>query len=47
MHRGIPVIHTFEIGLRRQCIGKILRVKSEESIPGKNGRPDIEKINPM
>jgi len=41
------VIHTFEVGLHRQFIGKILNVESEESMPGKNGKPDIEKINPM
>jgi hypothetical protein len=43
MHRGIPVIHTFEIGLHGQFIGKILNVKSEESMPGKDSKPDIRK----
>lgn len=41
------VIHTFEIGLHTQFIGEILDVKSEESMLGENGQPDIRKIKPI
>lgn len=41
------VIHTFEIGLHTQFIGEILDVKSEESMLGEDGRPDIRKIQPI
>lgn len=41
------VIHTFEIGSHTQFIGEILDVKSEESMLGGNGLPDIRKINPI
>jgi flavin reductase (DIM6/NTAB) family NADH-FMN oxidoreductase RutF len=41
------VIHTFEIGLHTQFIGEILDVKSEESMLGENGKPDIRKIMPI
>lgn len=41
------VIHTFEIGLHTQFIGEILDVKSEESMLGENGLPDIGKIKPI
>ena len=41
------VIHTFEIGLHTQFIGEILDVKSEESMLGENGQPDIRRIKPI
>lgn len=41
------VVHTFEIGLHTQFIGEILDVKSEESMLGENGLPDIRKIKPI
>jgi len=41
------VINTVEIGLHTQFIGEILDVKVDESVIGKNGLPDIEKIKPI
>jgi flavin reductase (DIM6/NTAB) family NADH-FMN oxidoreductase RutF len=41
------VIHTFEIGLHTQFIGEILDVKTEDSVLGENGSPDIGKVKPI
>jgi flavin reductase (DIM6/NTAB) family NADH-FMN oxidoreductase RutF len=41
------VIHTYEIGLHTQFIGQILDVKAEESVIGKGGLSDMEKIRPV
>ena len=41
------LLHTLEIGLHTQFIGEILDVKSEESVLGENGLPDILKIKPL
>jgi flavin reductase (DIM6/NTAB) family NADH-FMN oxidoreductase RutF len=41
------VIHTLEIGLHTQFIGEIIDVKSDESVLGEKGLPDIEKVRPI
>ena len=41
------VIHTLEIGLHTQFIGKILDVKAEATVLGESGFPDIEKVRPI
>jgi len=41
------VIKTVEIGLHTRFIGEILDVKCDESVLGKDGLPDIEKIKPI
>ncbi len=41
------VINTIEIGLHTQFIGEIMDVKADESVLGKDGLPDIEKIKPV
>ncbi len=39
--------HTVEIGSHTQFVGEILDVKAEESVVGKSGLPDIERIDPL
>ena len=41
------VMHTTEIGLHTQFIGKIMDVKVDLGVFGTNGTPDIEKIRPV
>ena len=41
------VINTVEIGLHTQFTGEILDVKADESVLGKDGLPEIEKIKPI
>ncbi|MFA5088304.1 MAG: flavin reductase family protein [Candidatus Omnitrophota bacterium] len=41
------LIKTLEIGLHTQFIGEIKDIKVDEDALGRDGLPDIEKINPM
>jgi flavin reductase (DIM6/NTAB) family NADH-FMN oxidoreductase RutF len=41
------LLHTLEIGLHTQFVGEILDVKIEESALDADGRPMIEKIQPL
>jgi len=41
------VMHTMEIGLHTQFIGKILDVKADPDVLGADNVPDIEKIRPV
>jgi len=41
------VRHTVEIGLHTEFIGEILDIKAEESVIGRNGNPDIQKVKPI
>jgi flavin reductase (DIM6/NTAB) family NADH-FMN oxidoreductase RutF len=41
------LLHTIEIGLHTQFIGEIMDVKAEESMLGKNGTPEVEKVAPF
>ncbi len=41
------LLQTLELGLHTQFIGEVLDVKIEESCIGKNGQPDLEKIDPI
>ncbi len=41
------LIHTHEIGLHTQFIGEILDVIAEEEVLAENGRPDINKVEPV
>jgi flavin reductase (DIM6/NTAB) family NADH-FMN oxidoreductase RutF len=41
------LIHTFELGLHTQFIGEILDIKADESVIGKDGSIDIEKVRPI
>lgn len=47
MNLECRVIQTVEIGLHTQFIGEIIDVKADESVLGKNGLPDIEKVKPF
>jgi len=38
------LLHSLEVGLHTLFVGKILDVKSDETIIGKDGMPDIEKL---
>lgn len=41
------LLHTVKIGLHTQFIGEIKDIKADETVLGKNGVPDIEKIQPL
>ena len=41
------LIHTFEIGLHTQFIGRIIDIKADESVLNERGVPDIEKVRPL
>jgi len=41
------VIHTIEIGLHTQFIGKVMDIKASGEILGDNGLPDITKLKPF
>ncbi len=41
------LLHTIEIGLHTEFIGEIMDVKVDESVLGKNGATDVEKIKPV
>ena len=41
------LLRTVEIGLHTQFIGEIIDVKADESVLGKGGLPDIEKVQPI
>jgi flavin reductase (DIM6/NTAB) family NADH-FMN oxidoreductase RutF len=41
------LINTIKIGLHTQFIGEIKDIKVDESVIGKDGQPDIEKIKPL
>ena len=41
------LIHTYEIGLHTQFIGKILDVKVDETVLNNEGLPDMEKVAPF
>jgi len=41
------LLHTIKIGLHTQFIGEIMDVKASQSIIGKDGRPNLEKIDPI
>ncbi len=41
------VLHTIEIGLHTQFIGRILDVKADPAVLGEHGFPDIVKVKPI
>jgi flavin reductase (DIM6/NTAB) family NADH-FMN oxidoreductase RutF len=41
------LIHHYEIGLHTHFIGEIMDVKADESVLGKDGKPDVEKVSPV
>jgi flavin reductase (DIM6/NTAB) family NADH-FMN oxidoreductase RutF len=41
------VIHTYEIGLHTYFVGEILDVKIDETMTTEDGKPDVEKIQPI
>lgn len=41
------LIHTIEIGLHTEFIGEIMDVKADETVLGKSGVTDIEKLKPV
>jgi flavin reductase (DIM6/NTAB) family NADH-FMN oxidoreductase RutF len=41
------LLHTVEIGLHTQFIGKILDVKANPGVLGDQGFPEIEKVKPI
>jgi len=41
------VIHTIELGLHTQFVGRIVDVKAEEAVLGEKGWPEIEKVRPI
>lgn len=41
------LIHTIEIGLHTEFIGEIMDVKADETVLGKNGAIDVEKLKPV
>ncbi len=41
------LLHTLEIGLHTQFIGKIMDIKAEESVLGEQGLADILKVKPL
>jgi flavin reductase (DIM6/NTAB) family NADH-FMN oxidoreductase RutF len=47
MNLECKVIQSVEIGLHIQFIGEIIDVKADESVLGKNGLPDIERVKPF
>jgi flavin reductase (DIM6/NTAB) family NADH-FMN oxidoreductase RutF len=53
MEIGFPVVieckllHTDEIGLHTQFIGRIMDIKAEESVLDGHGMPDIAKVEPI
>ena len=41
------LLHTIDIGSHTQFIARILDVKADEAVLGKNGLPTAEKVNPL
>jgi flavin reductase (DIM6/NTAB) family NADH-FMN oxidoreductase RutF len=41
------LVHTFELGLHTEFVGRILDVKADEEVLGRGGMPDLEKIQPL
>ncbi|UCE18118.1 MAG: flavin reductase family protein [Gemmatimonadota bacterium] len=41
------LLHTLELGLHTQFIGKIMDVKADETVLDEAGLPDIKKVNPI
>jgi flavin reductase (DIM6/NTAB) family NADH-FMN oxidoreductase RutF len=41
------LLHAFELGLHTQFVGEILDVKVEESVLGRDGKPDMGKVRPF
>lgn len=39
--------HTVEIGLHTQFVGEILDIKADDTVLGRNGALDIEKVHPF
>jgi len=39
--------HTLELGLHTQFVGEIMDIKASESVLGKDGSPEIEKVKPI
>jgi len=41
------LVHTFELGLHTQFVGRIVDVKADESVLDEKGRPAIELVQPF
>ena len=41
------VLHVFELGLHTQFVGQIMDVKVDDSVLGREGHPEIEKVRPI
>jgi flavin reductase (DIM6/NTAB) family NADH-FMN oxidoreductase RutF len=41
------LLHTFELGLHTQFVGRIVDVKADEAVLGDSGAPEIENVKPI
>jgi len=41
------LLHTFELGVHTQFVGRIEDVKADQEVLDQRGRPDVEKIKPI